>query len=105
MLSAPEGKAPRPPSKAWPGDDTGSFDENLFSILKRLRKSLSDTGNLPPYVIFHDTSLREMARVRPADKESFRTIAGVGDHKSEKYGPAFIAEIRAFREEHYPEMS
>ncbi len=99
MLSVPEGKAPKPSSTARSGDDTGSFNENLFSVLKRLRKSLADLGNVPPYVIFHDTSLREMARVSPVDRESFRTIAGVGDHKLEKYGPAFIAAIRAFRED------
>jgi ATP-dependent DNA helicase RecQ len=50
----------------------------------------------PPYVIFHDRSLREMARVQPQDNGSFRNIVGVGDHKLEKYGPEFIEAIRAY---------
>jgi len=67
-------------------------------MLKNLRKSIADQGNVPPYVIFHDKCLREMARVQPLDTASFRNITGVGDHKLETYGPAFIEAIRAFHQ-------
>ncbi len=100
MLPVPEGNLQRSPVRT--GDDTASFDEKLFLQLKNLRKSLADQAHVPPYVIFHDTSLKEMARVKPGDSSSFRIIGGVGDHKLEKYGPAFIAAIRAFQGEQGP---
>ncbi len=96
MLPVPEQDPKKSPARN--NEKTQPFDEKLFSALKHLRKSLADQGNVPPYVIFHDTSLREMARVKPGDYGSFRTIAGVGEHKLEKYGPAFIEAIRPFRE-------
>jgi ATP-dependent DNA helicase RecQ len=78
-------------------EDMNASDEKLFLYLKNLRKSIADLGNVPPYVIFHDRSLKEMARIRPLTRESFRAITGVGDHKLEKYGPEFIAAILAFQ--------
>ena len=81
---------------------TGSFDENLFSVLKHLRKTLADKGNLRPYVIFNDCSLREMARVSPVDKEISGPFPGVGNEWKNR--PRVLAEIRAFRKEHHPEM-
>jgi ATP-dependent DNA helicase RecQ len=104
MLSVPERELLKPAPPARKCDDKILFDEDLFLQLKQLRKSLADQGNVPPYVIFHDTSLREMARVQPEDRGSFRTIGGVGDHKLEKYGPAFIAAIRAHREAQGPDI-
>jgi ATP-dependent DNA helicase RecQ len=62
--------------------------------LKSLRKSLADSQGVPPYVIFPDKSLREMAVVQPCDRERFAAISGVGEFKLEKYGPVFIDEIR-----------
>ncbi len=94
MLSVPEHKGQK--SAAGKSDETIPCDEKLFLLLKDLRKSIADRENVPPYVIFHDRSLREMARVQPRDNGSFRNIVGVGDHKLEKYGPAFIEAIRAF---------
>ncbi len=96
MLSVPEHKG----QKSAPGksDETIPCDEKLFLLLKNLRKSIADRENVPPYVIFHDRSLREMARVQPRDNGSFRNIVGVGDHKLEKYGPEFIEAIQAFQD-------
>jgi ATP-dependent DNA helicase RecQ len=79
--------------------ETTVADEQLFQHLKELRKSLADQNNVPPYVIFHDRSLREMARVKPGNNGGFLAIPGVGEHKLAQYGPAFIAAIRQFREE------
>ncbi len=71
----------------------GAVDEDLFTRLRRLRKRLADQADLPPYVIFSDASLREMASRKPASTEAFRQISGVGDRKLEMYGALFIGEI------------
>lgn len=73
--------------------------EKLFLELKKLRKSLADQAGVPPYVIFQDKSLREMAEIRPCDEHTFRNINGVGDIKVEKYGTAFISAIKKYCEE------
>jgi ATP-dependent DNA helicase RecQ len=78
-----------------PHDGTpGAEDPALFLRLKSLRKTLADSQGVPPYVIFPDKSLREMATIRPCDQEHFAGISGVGEYKLGKYGPAFIDEIR-----------
>ena len=50
---------------------------------------------MPPYVIFHDTTLREMARLKPDSLEALRAVYGVGARKAEDLGEAFLAAIRA----------
>lgn len=69
-------------------------DAELFVRLKTLRKSIADRDGVPPYVIFPNKSLWEMARVCPCDEEQFRTIAGVGEYKMKKYGADFISAIK-----------
>jgi ATP-dependent DNA helicase RecQ len=64
---------------------------NLFDELRALRKQLAVRAGVPPYVIFHDSSLREMAARKPATLEEFATIPGVGQAKLERYGEAFVA--------------
>lgn len=71
-------------------------DPILFERLKALRKELALKKNLPPYIIFSDTTLKEMATKFPRSSDEFHAITGVGDHKLRKYGDIFIAEI-----EHY----
>ncbi|MEI8330180.1 MAG: DNA helicase RecQ [Methanomicrobiales archaeon] len=66
----------------------------LFLRLKALRKEIADRKGVPPYVIFPDKSLHEMACTRPGDRENFSTISGVGIYKLEKYGSEFLEEIR-----------
>ena len=68
----------------------------LFEKLRVLRKEIADKLNLPPYTIFHDSSLLEMADARPIDKAQFLAILGVGQEKMRKFGDAFINEIRAY---------
>ena len=75
-----------------PLDDSAT----LFEKLRALRKELADRAGVPPYIIFSDTSLAEMAAFRPTDPEAFQNIHGVGAHKLERYGPAFLNEIRCF---------
>jgi ATP-dependent DNA helicase RecQ len=74
-------------------DVDGSFDHDLFEILRSLRKKLADDVGMPPYIIFHDSSLIEMATYFPRSRSDFRTISGVGEHKLEKYGELFLNEI------------
>jgi len=68
-------------------------DATLFLRLKSLRKAIADRNGVPPYVIFPDKSLHEMACARPGDRQSFSLISGVGEYKLEKYGPEFMEEI------------
>lgn len=68
-------------------------DEPLFEQLRALRLSLAEEQGVPPYVIFHDSTLQEMARRRPHTPEAMRFISGVGEQKLRQYGRAFLREI------------
>ncbi|MFT5885152.1 MAG: ATP-dependent DNA helicase RecQ [Arcticibacterium sp.] len=69
------------------------FKNELFDILRNLRKTLADKKGVPPYVIFHDSSLLEMASVKPIIKSQMLAISGVGQEKMKKYGDLFLKEI------------
>jgi ATP-dependent DNA helicase RecQ len=71
-----------------------SFEEALFEKLRALRKRLADENGVPPYVVFSDKTLREMASAKPASAEAFLRINGVGDAKLAQYGEVFTALIR-----------
>ncbi|NDJ19584.1 DNA helicase RecQ [Myxacorys almedinensis] len=73
--------------------------EELFNRLQHLRKRLADEQSVPPYVVFSNASLRLMAQRQPQNRDQFLAISGVGTRKVAQYGDAFLAEIRAFREE------
>src|SRR5699024_10186669 len=77
-----------------------SFNEDLFLELRELRYRLSQEKELAPFMIFHDSSLREMAFYFPQDRESLLAIKGVGLKKYESYGEDFISVIKNFVEEH-----
>ena len=66
----------------------------LFEALRDLRRELAAEAQLPPYVIFHDATLREMAAARPSSRAELAQINGVGARKLEAYGDAFLALIR-----------
>ena len=66
----------------------------LFEALRELRRELAAEAQLPPYVIFHDATLREMAALRPSSRAELGAINGVGARKLEAYGDAFLAVIR-----------
>ncbi len=68
----------------------------LFDALRELRRSIAADAGLPPYVIFHDATLREMAEARPADRAGLSAIGGVGARKLEAFGDAFLNVIRQF---------
>jgi len=69
-------------------------DDGLFKRLALLRKSLAAAENVPPYLVFHDKTLREMVARLPVDLQAMGLISGVGQAKLEKYGPAFLDAIQ-----------
>lgn len=75
------------------------FDEILFDRLRNLRKMMAEKQNLPPYIIFHDSSLKEMCRHLPKDREEMLSISGIGETKFDMYGEIFIEEIQKYIDE------
>lgn len=78
--------------KAFSKQDT-QIDQELFERLRHLRKKIADERNVPPYIIFADVSLKEMATFFPQTTEQFSRIYGVGSEKLKQYGEIFITEI------------
>jgi ATP-dependent DNA helicase RecQ len=74
--------------------DSAEQQAQLFQKLAALRKKISSEVNLPPYIIFHDSTLKEMCRVLPSDLESLNSVQGVGKAKLDRYGELFLAAIR-----------
>ncbi|MDR0292438.1 MAG: DNA helicase RecQ [Elusimicrobium sp.] len=70
-------------------------DNNLFERLRRLRRGLAEKENIPPYVVFSDKSLLEMAALKPSTPQAFAEINGVGQFKLQKYAEVFLEEINA----------
>lgn len=83
-------------SKSTATKTLNATDSDLFERLRVLRKTLANRANLPPYIIFADTSLRQMAAKRPTTSQEFLEITGVAELKLEKYGGTFLAEIADF---------
>jgi len=81
------------------GARTGAVDEELFSILKDLRKKLSKQKNIPPFVIFQDPSLEDMAFQYPVTIDELQNISGVGAGKAQRYGAEFVEIIKKYVEE------
>ncbi len=81
-------------------DEMEVFDAELFEALRKKRKALADEAHLPPYVIFHDRTLREMARFHPCRREEILALHGVGRRKMEKYADAFLEIILLHRQAH-----
>ena len=70
-------------------------DKDLFATLKALRMSIAKENGVPPYVVFHDKTLIDMAAKRPSDLEAIGQVHGVGQSKLDKYGTAFLEAIAA----------
>lgn len=81
-------------SRAAAGMEAG--DEGLFEALRALRKSLAEEQGVPPYVVFGDATLVEMARRRPSSEEELMMITGVGEKKLQRYGTEFLCTIASF---------
>jgi ATP-dependent DNA helicase RecQ len=81
------------------GARTAAVDEELFSILKDLRKMISKHKDVPPFVIFQDPSLEDMAIQYPITIDELQNITGVGAGKAQRYGQEFIEVIKNYVEE------
>ena len=92
------GSQSRASTRSRPADDEAEYDEALFQILRQLRTRLASERGVPPYVIFGDAPLREMARRYPQDERAFLNVRGVGEAKLQDLGPQFIAAIREYAE-------
>lgn len=73
-----------------------NYDKKLFARLRALRKELADADDVPPYVVFNDKTLAEMAQLMPTNDSEFLKISGVGFTKLNKYGSAFLTAIRHY---------
>jgi ATP-dependent DNA helicase RecQ len=81
-------------SKSSPNGVVTEAGNALFEALRALRKRLADEAGMPPYIVFNDASLWDMAQRQPTTLEEFATIVGVGEAKLARYGEAFVEVIR-----------
>ena len=81
----------RPHTEAWQ-----DVDHDLFDRLRAVRLRIARERGVPPYVIFHDTVLRELARIKPRHLSDLQTVKGIGARKAEQLGAAFLDEIRSY---------
>jgi ATP-dependent DNA helicase RecQ len=93
-------RAPRPPrarrdkvARGAAQSAVPDADRDLFQALRRKRLDIARAQNVPPYVIFHDKTLVELAAARPATRAEMANVAGVGEAKLDRYGAAFLAVI------------
>lgn len=91
----------RPPRKGVPAprsrveaESWQDVDRELFERLRAVRLDIARSRGVPPYVIFHDATLREMARIRPTSRDALLTVKGVGARKAEDLGEQFLEAIR-----------
>lgn len=84
-----------------PGDALGSYipdddEESLFRKLRELRRTIAQEIGKPPYIVFSDKTLRDMARIKPVTNAQFLAVNGVGQHKLDLYGQRFMQAIASF---------
>lgn len=78
------------------GSEPTPAENNLYEILRDVRKLLADEHDMPPFRIFPNKTLREMARVRPRNPDDLRHVYGVGERRLEQYGQPFLEAINAY---------
>jgi ATP-dependent DNA helicase RecQ len=88
----------RADTESWEG-----VDRDLFETLRGLRRELARERQVPPYVIFSDATLRELARLRPDTADALRAVHGIGEKKLADLGPVILETIEAWCREHGPE--
>jgi ATP-dependent DNA helicase RecQ len=71
-------------------------DRVLFQALRQKRLEIARMQNVPPYVVFHDRTLIELAMARPASRTEMASVSGVGEAKLDRYGPAFLTVIAEY---------
>jgi len=88
-------RATKTEAASWEGVDT-----KLFEVLRLLRRQIAADHNVPPFIVFSDTTLRDLARQRPTTLAGFRLVHGVGDKKTTEYGATFVEAISRHAAEH-----
>jgi ATP-dependent DNA helicase RecQ len=81
-------RATKAAADGWEG-----VDRDLFENLRSLRRTVAESKGVPPFIVFGDASLRDMARRRPTTLEEFEEVHGVGTKKAGDYGSAFLRAI------------
>ena len=81
--------------ESWEGVDRGLFDS-----LRALRRQVANERHVPPYVLFSDATLRDMARARPGSPGAFLNVRGIGERKLADLGPRFLEHVAAYCHEH-----
>jgi len=76
------------------------YDQNLFELLRAKRKKIADQKNIPPYVVFPDKTLHELAYYFPQSEESLLSIHGIGEIKARSYAPLFLPLLQKYAAEH-----
>ncbi|MFC3100189.1 DNA helicase RecQ [Altererythrobacter lauratis] len=89
-------RAARKGRRASPGAAANPVGNPLFEALRALRRELAQEAGVPPFVIFHDATLREIALARPSTLTELGALPGIGARKLEAYGRQFLAVIRAY---------
>src|SRR4029079_2546150 len=90
----PKDVAPRRKSRTAVSSEVADADRDLWEALRECRRKLAIERNLPPYVIFHDATLKQMLAERPADRDALLRISGVGQAKLDRYGEQFLEVLR-----------
>jgi len=88
-----------PPKRAKRRERKGAAEyphDPLFEALRARRRELAAEAGVPPYVVFHDSTLREMAELKPTSVQALSRVGGVGAAKLEKYGAAFVDVVKGF---------
>jgi ATP-dependent DNA helicase RecQ len=88
--------APKRERKARGDAKPNPVGDPLFEALRAKRRELASEAGVPPYVIFHDATLRDMARIRPKSLRDMALVSGIGARKLEDYGDAFLGVIKLF---------
>jgi ATP-dependent DNA helicase RecQ len=95
-LARPRGRITQEKKEPKDRSEGFTYDEALFQELRTLRKQFADEQQVPPFVVFSDATLMEMAASRPVDAAGFSRLTGVGKHKLGRYGAQFLRIIQEF---------
>jgi ATP-dependent DNA helicase RecQ len=87
---------PRLDIKSTKSSEPKNYDKALFARMKHLRKAIADENNVPPFVIFSDATLADMAEKMPMSQRDMLDVSGVGEKKLERYGVAFLTLIQEY---------
>jgi ATP-dependent DNA helicase RecQ len=97
------GEHPRDAAARRTGTLEGPPDADLFERLRELRLRLASEQGVPPYIVFSDRTLREMAQILPTTEAELALVTGVGSYKLTRYGGAFLDVIRTYLSERQAE--